>query len=244
MTKIKHETIWITGATSGIGLELAKQLACNNNTLIISGRNQSVLSELCDTLPNTHAVVFDVADRNQVATVSEQLQAVTTKLDRVVLNAGNCLYFSIEKPEWNLMRDIAEVNYFGMVNSIEAAFPLLKSTANSHIVGICSQAINAPFPEAEAYGGSKAAASYFLSSLRIDLKKLGIDVSIIHPGFVDTPLTQKNKFSMPFLMTVENACQRIIKSIERRDRQHAFPKRLSALLAISKIAPRLWEKNF
>lgn len=244
MTKINNQVIWITGATSGIGLELAKQLACNNNTLILSGRNQSALSDLCQQLPNAHSVAFDVADQSQVATVSEKLAALTNKLDRVILNAGNCLYFSIDKPEWNLMRDIAEVNYFGMVNTIEAAFPLLKTTANSHIVGICSQAIHAPFPEAEAYGGSKAAATYFLRSLRVDLKKLDVDVSIIHPGFVDTPLTQKNKFSMPFLMTAEKACQRIIKSIERRDREHAFPKKLSALLAISKIAPGWWEKNF
>jgi len=112
----------------------------------------------------------------------------------------------------------------------------------SQVVAIASQVTAAPFPRAEAYGASKAALQYFFNSLRIDLVGEGIDVSVINPGFVDTPLTQKNNFAMPFLMDVDDAARRIIKRLDARPRSCSFPKRLSLVLLLSRVFPGLWQK--
>ena len=107
---------------------------------------------------------------------------------------------------------------------------------------IGSQVTAAPFARAEAYGASKAALRYFCDSLRIDLAGEGMDVTLVNPGFVDTPLTRRNDFPMPFLMDVEMAAQRIVKNIESRPRAYSFPLRLSAMLFLSKLMPGAWQK--
>jgi short-subunit dehydrogenase len=107
---------------------------------------------------------------------------------------------------------------------------------------VASQVTNAPFAKAEAYGASKAALQYFFNSLRIDLAPENIDVSVVNPGFVDTPLTRKNDFDMPFLMDVDDAAQRIIKQLSSRPRSYSFPKRLQALLLTSRLMPGTWQK--
>ena len=101
---------------------------------------------------------------------------------------------------------------------------------------------NAPFPKAEAYGASKAALQYFFSSLRIDLAPEKIDVTVVNPGFVDTPLTRQNDFDMPFLMDVDEAAKRVISNLDARPRSYSFPKRLLALLSVSRVMPRVWQK--
>lgn len=122
------------------------------------------------------------------------------------------------------------------------ALPLLhKSPKRGHIVGIVSQVVSAPFAQAEAYGASKAALSYFLDSLRIDLAD-SIDVTSVYPGFVKTPLTDKNHFAMPFIMPADEAAARIVEHIEERPNHYIFPKRLHWMLKISKVFPGVWQK--
>jgi short-subunit dehydrogenase len=187
---ISGETIWITGASSGIGLALVEKLA-KHNTVIVSARNEEVLNQLAQANQNIKVVVFDVADKTQIGRVSTELSSHTDHIDRVILNAGNCEYLDIDTPDWGLIERMIAVNFLGMVHSLEACLPLLKKASKPHLIGVSSQAIAAPFTQAEGYGSSKAAVQYWLSSLRIDLGKFGIDVSSIMPGFVDTPLTQK-----------------------------------------------------
>jgi len=107
-------------------------------------------------------------------------------------------------------------------------------------VGVSSQAVQAAFPRAEAYGASKAAIRYFLSSLRMDLKPFNVDVTCVLPGFVDTPLTQKNDFPMPFLMSPDDAAKRMFEALASRPYEFAFPKRLTAMLWIGRHFPKLW----
>ena len=148
------------------------------------------------------------------------------------------------EPDWPAIRRVMEVNYFGTVNCLETALPLLRESKNErpHIVVVASQVTNAPFPKAEAYGASKAALQYFCSSLRIDLAPENIDVTVVNPGFVDTPLTRQNDFDMPFLMDVDEATRRIIGNLGSRPRNYSFPKRLRALLFLSRLMPRIWQK--
>ena len=236
---ISNEVIWLTGASSGIGQALAQKLAVHNR-VIISARNEAALVAMAERSANVSALPFDVADQHSVARVQLQLNNMTARLDRVILNAGTCEYLDIEEPDWGMMNRVMSTNFFGVVNSVAVALPLLKKAANPQLIGISSQAINAPFIRAEAYGASKAAVHYLLDSLRLDLARYGIDVSEIQPGFVDTPLTQKNDFDMPFLMSADQASDRIINAIERRPMRYAFPKRLSALLLLARLLPRWW----
>ena len=189
-----------------------------------------------------------MTDDQNIQSVTDALSQQFDGLDQVIFNAGGCEYLEFPNPDWSALRRVMELNYFGTLNCLQIALPLLrenklrKNKTPSHIVCIASQATAAPFPRAEAYGASKAALQYFFSSLRIDLAPENIDVTIVNPGFVDTPLTRQNDFTMPFLMDVDVAARRIVKHIEDRPRTYSFPFRLTLLLAISKLLPSLWQK--
>lgn len=236
--------IWVTGATSGLGKGLALALAKEGHQVIASARNQLALKALEAESENIVALDCDISDEQQIDSLTTRLSELAPHLDRIILNAGSCEYLDFPDPDWSAAKRLMEINYLGTLNCLQAALPLLRSSSNSrpHIVGIASQVTAAPFPRAEAYGASKAALQYFFDSLRIDLAPENIDVTVVNPGFVDTPLTRKNDFDMPFLMSVEEASQRIIKNIESRPRTYSFPRRLSALLALSKIMPSVWQK--
>lgn len=235
------ETIWVTGASSGIGRELALQLARAGARVIASARNTDALSALSELHPNIQTLRFDVTDSSALDAVGEQLEKLTPSLDRLVLNAGGCEYLDLEQPDWDMMRRIMAVNFFGAVNTLAIAMPLLeRSHHRGHIVGVVSLATAAPFTRAEAYGASKAALQYFLDSLRVDLRARQMDVTVINPGFVKTPLTDKNDFPMPFLVKVETAAQKMLHAIARRRRQYDFPLRLSWLLKLLSAHRGLW----
>ena len=251
-----NQKIWITGASSGIGLSLARLYSAKGHTVFISSRNEKRLREISEELMvhNKNATGFTVAEvipvKCDVCSEEDMVRAYgtirthTSYLDKVILNAGDCEYFSIQQPDWSAMKRMVDVNYLGAIKTLEVALPLLRELQErkAHIVGICSLATNAPFPKAEAYGSSKAALRYFLESLALDLQLENIDVTVVQPGFVKTPLTDKNDFSMPFLLGSDEAAARIIKGISKRPREFSFPKRLSYALKISRVLPRLWEK--
>ncbi|SMF47030.1 Short-chain dehydrogenase [Alteromonadaceae bacterium Bs31] len=241
MTNSNEETVWITGASSGLGLALASKLAAAGSRVIASGRNKASLDQLKGAYPdNIETLAFDLTDDSNLEEVRRALSSITDKIDRVYLNAGTCEYFDALAPQWQLMERVMRVNYLGLVNTVRLAMDFLKAAPRGHIIGIGSQASQLPFPRAEAYGASKAAVRYFLESLRMDVKQFGIDVSVILPGFIDTPLTQRNDFPMPFLMSTEQAAVRIIAAVEKRSLTSAFPRRLSFLLWFMRHFPKLW----
>jgi NAD(P)-dependent dehydrogenase (short-subunit alcohol dehydrogenase family) len=238
------QVIWVTGASSGLGRSLALALAAQGHSVIASARNEESLSSLEEANPSIIALPCDITDESSLRAAQEKISTNFPGLDEVILNAGNCEYLDFPEPDWSAIRRVMEVNYFGTLNCLQIALPLLRKSAAArpHIVVVASQVTNAPFARAEAYGASKAALQYFFDSLRIDLAPENIDVSVVNPGFVDTPLTRKNDFDMPFLMDVEDAAQRIIEQIASRPRSYSFPKRLRALLFISKLLPATWQK--
>ena len=235
--------IWITGASSGLGRSLAIKLADRGNRVIASARNEQQLAELAAENDNIIALACDITDRNSLDRAAQQMATITNHLDQVIFNAGTCEYLDFPEPDWDALYRVMQVNYFGSINCLRLALPLLRNEKAKapHIVGIASQATAAPFPRAEAYGASKAALQYFYHSLRIDLAPENIDVTVVDPGFIDTPLTRKNDFAMPFLMDVEAASTRIINKLESRPRRYRFPWRLTALLSISRLFPGLWQ---
>ncbi len=242
MNDANQRIVWITGASSGIGLSLTKRYLDDGWKVLASARTQGELAPLLDTYEHLTFASFDVSDGNQLEAMKKTLGSLASHLDCAVLNAGTCEYLDItdESPDWKMMDRVMSVNFFGLVNSVDVCLPLLKKAPNPHLVGVSSQAVQAAFPQAEAYGASKAATRYFLSSLRMDLKQFNIDVTCLLPGFVDTPLTQKNTFSMPFLMSADEAAKRMHTALNSRPYEFAFPKRLSAMLWMGRHFPKLW----
>ena len=238
------EIIWITGASSGLGASLARQLAGRGHQIIASGRNESALTQLQQFDERISILPFDVTDDTALDAVGRRLGRLTSRLDRVILNAGRCEYLDFPEPDWSAVRRVMEVNFHGAVNCLRLALPLLRTprAGRPQVVAIASQATAAPFPRAEAYGASKAALQYFCDSLRIDLAADGIDVTVVDPGFVDTPMTRANDFPMPFLLDPDSAARRIVDRLDRRPARIRFPRRLSFALALSKLWPALWRK--
>jgi len=242
MQNSRQKVIWITGASSGLGRSIALQLANSGALVIATARNRTALDELAAQNTNIRSLVCDITDAAACALLGEQLAEISPHIDQAILNAGNCEYLDFPDPDWAAVRRVMEVNFFGTVNCVELVLPLLRSADKPHLVVIASQATAAAFPRAEAYGASKAAVQYFCDCLRLDLACEQIDVSVVNPGFVDTPLTRKNDFEMPFLMDVEQAAGRVINKLDSRPRSYSFPLRLSLLLGLSKLAPGLWQK--
>jgi short-subunit dehydrogenase len=236
---INNEIIWITGASSGIGRALAIQLAQQGNKIIASGRNRQALADLALESDYIFPMICDLVVDHQDS-IHQSLTELTQYLDRIILSAGDCQYLDIQQSDWSCINSVMDINFHGSVRAIQAALPLLAESDNGHIVGISSMASLAPFTQAEAYGASKAALSYFLGALRIDLKSKNIDVTDIMPGFIDTPLTQKNNFSMPFLLSPDEASRRIIKAIEKRSFTSIFPKPLYLLFKFISFIPSIW----
>jgi short-subunit dehydrogenase len=130
-----------------------------------------------------------------------------------------------------------------MAVSIEGVLPLLRKGIKPHLVGVGSSAAYVPLPRAEAYGASKAAITYLIDTLRIDLRREGIDVSLVSPGFVKTPLTDRNDFPMPFRVTVQQASAAIRRGIARRRAEVHFPRRFTLPLKFLAWLPRtLWSR--
>lgn len=235
-----EEVIWITGASSGIGKQLAISLANAGNRVIITARNVEALKALACQYEAIEVIAADITDEGAMEYMGAKLEACTAVIDRLILNAGVCEYFDVKNPDWDMMKRAMAVNYFGAIQCLAAALPLLKRSARGHIVAMASQASRVPFPRAQAYGPSKAALSYLIESLGVDFSDTSIDTTVVQLGFVDTPMTAQNDFPMPLTMTVEKTADRLISQMMARPRSIRFPRRLSWVITVAQIFPNLW----
>jgi len=227
--------ILITGATSGIGKQLAHDYQEEGNEVWVIGRNQEVLNEMSEA--GFHAVRLDLSDRNE----SLQWFATLDTIDLAVLNAGSCEYIDLPAFDSALVSRVMRANVESVAISIEGVLPALRNGAEPHLVIVGSSASFLPLPRAEAYGASKAAVAYMANTLRIDLRQEKIDVSLVSPGFVETPLTRKNDFPMPFQVSAVEASKRIRQGIARRKYHIHFPKRFTSILkGLSLLPTAIW----
>ena len=243
-----QQVYWLTGASSGIGRELALQLAQQGHRVYMSARSASALSAIADAYPELliplPCDVSDDAALPQIfASLPEPLQP--RWLDGLIAAAGTCEYVDLPELDPASLRRVMDVNHFGTVNACKTALPLLRAAAADPargrpvIAGVCSMSVYTAFPRAEAYGAAKAAQRYFLESLRCDIGH-DIDVTVIYPGFVSTPMTVANDFPMPFCLSAEDAAGRIIAGLARRPRSLAFPWQLHCILKLAAWLPGLW----
>ena len=231
-----YKTILITGATSGIGLALFEHYVARGDKVIACGRDATKLSLL-----SSKAYKTSLFDLNNPADIEKQLKGVG-ELDIVILNAGDCHYIDDAKHfDGKLFADIIATNLTSLGWLLQFTLPQLNY--GGQLVLVSSSATILPFPRSEAYGASKAGMDYLANSLRLDLAQHNIDVTLVHPGFVKTPLTDKNNFDMPFLITSSEAATRIIAGVDKRKSYLHFPKRLTLLLKlISYLPSSLWQK--
>lgn len=230
------KNILITGATSGIGLSVFEQYAKQGENVIACGRHNEKLERLASRAFKT--CLFDITKPDEIKTSAQEIES----LDILILNAGDCRYIDDAKAfDGELFADVIKTNLSSLGALLQYFLPKVKP--GGQVVFVSSSATILPFPRSEAYGASKAGMDYLANSLRIDLIKDNIEVTLIHPGFVRTPLTDKNDFAMPFVLTSQEAAKRIIKGIEQHKKYLHFPKRLTLLLkALSFLPSSVWSR--
>lgn len=227
----------ITGASSGLGRALALQFARSGWQVVALARSQVLLEQLrleqdwIDILP------VDLTDSAQLAAATAELSARYGRLDQVILNAGTCEYVDAEDLNLAAFERTFTLNMLAVVACTKAWLPLLQRCSTPRLAIVSSLAHLFPFGRAEAYGASKAAISYFTDSLRVDLADTPIRVCLIEPGFVDTPLTQKNDFPMPFLLSSADAASRIYRALALGALRLQFPRRLTWSLKLLNLLP-------
>lgn len=229
------KTILITGATSGIGKALAIHAAKEGYRVIACGRNKDALDALSSN-SNIDACQFDVTDLEDA-----RRALATVKFDIAVLNAGTCEYVDIDDFEPDMFRRVFEPNFFGVVNCVDALLPKLQQ--GDKLVIVDSMARLLPFTKSQAYGASKAALHYFTKSLEVDLHHKGIKVQAVSPGFVETPLTDKNDFEMPMKISAEEAAQAMLAGIEDDKQTVFFPRIFGFILRFMHILPTPLQKR-
>jgi short-subunit dehydrogenase len=227
--------IFITGGTSGIGLALAEYYLTHGHQVGLCGRD---LSKLPSKIRNSaKCYQADVLDSNTLRMAIEEF--AEAQIDLLIANAGISLGGAkFTNPDFPRSKKVLEVNILGVVNSFEAAFPIMKKQGRGHLAAISSVAGFVGLPGAGPYSASKAAVTNLLEAYAIDFKHFNIDVSCICPGFIKTPLTDKNTHPMPFLMGSDDAAKRIAKALANKKALFVFPKRMAVLITIAKYMPR------
>ena len=198
--------------------------------VIACGRNQSRLDELSREHADIRTLAFDVSD---IEECRQALNAVSP--DVVLLNAGTCEYVDIDDWDIELFRRVFDANFFGVVNCLDPLLPNLRR--GSQLVFVDSMARLLPFTRSEAYGASKAAVHYLAKSLEVDLKDRGVHVQTISPGFVETPLTERNDFAMPMQVSAEEAATSIMQCITRKTRDGYFPVLFGTIIRSLSLLP-------
>jgi len=230
------ESVWLIGASSGIGKALIDELDHPSMRLFISARNQNELERLSEKrLGQVTPVALDMTDDASVAEAAEVIRGHSQSLNRVIVNAGTCEYMDSWTVDLKLVERVMQTNFFGVLKIVNAALPFLRQARSdgsdvSQLVLMSSSVSYQALPRAHAYGASKSALRYFAECLKIDLQHEGIDVRVVSPGFVKTPLTDRNDFPMPFLIEADEAARRIVSGMHSGRFDIAFPRRFTWIL--------------
>ncbi len=230
--------VWITGASSGIGMELAKLYSAQGWRVAVSARNEEELNKLAEQLPNCAAFPCDVTKAKNVNETITAIESDFAPIALAILNAGIYLPTAIPHFDAKSFKRTFDVNVGGVINCLDALIPLMLERNFGQIASVASVAGFNGLPTSAAYGATKAALLNMSESLAIEYAPYNLYFSVIAPGFVETPLTDKNRFSMPFILTVNDASQRIIDGLSKGTFLIAFPKRFVFILRMLQLIPR------
>ncbi len=224
--KLENKNILITGASSGIGEALAGKLAKSNN-LILVARNYEKLKLIKEQNETGKYKIFpvqcDVSKKTEVEEAYVKIKKKFTAVDVAILNSGVSYRMKVEKFNSGLAEEIFGTNVMGIIYWVEQLIKDFVRERKGTIVGVSSLAGNRGYSGSSFYSASKAAVSIYLEGLRNELKKYNVKVLTVKPGFVKTPMTDKNKFPMPFIISPEKAAGYIIRGIEKGKKIIAFP---------------------
>jgi short-subunit dehydrogenase len=239
----QDQIIWIIGASSGIGRALAIELAERGANLALSARRHDELETLKAQLGDHHSVFpLDVTDGAMIAQTAEAIVAAQGRLDRVIFMSAAYTPMQLDQLDLTLTKQTIEVNLLGAFNLIHAVLPLLKKQ-NAGQMALCgSVAGYVGLPDGQPYSATKAAVINLAESLRGECPR-SIDIKLISPGFVRTPLTDKNNFPMPMIITPERAAKAIAQGLLTTRFEIHFPKRFTLILKLLEILPyavKLW----
>jgi NAD(P)-dependent dehydrogenase (short-subunit alcohol dehydrogenase family) len=231
--------LWVVGASSGIGRCLTQQLSDAGWTVAISARSGERLEQLvrADRAGRVHSYPVDITDAQAVADTVARIEAQLGSVERAILNAGDYTPMPLEQFDAELFRRLMEVNYMGAVHCLAALLPLLLQRGRGQVLLTASVAGYRGLPSSAPYSATKAALINLAESLQPELANAGVTMRVINPGFVDTPLTRKNRFSMPFLMSPEQAAARIVAQIDGSAFEIAFPRRFVWIMKLLRCLP-------
>lgn len=234
--------VWLTGASAGIGAALVGQLAGRGYRVAVSSRKETGLQTMRDELTTeaanrVHIFPVDVTDRAGVNDTLGRIESIMGDIDLCIFNAGD--YEPMRAVEFNaeLFKRLVEVNYLGVINCMGAVLPNMLGRGKGEILVNASLAGYRGLPLSGPYGATKAALINMTESLRAELGQKGVSLRVINHGFVKTRLTEKNSFTMPFLITPEQAARSIIKALGRGSFEIVFPWRFAFIMKVLRCLP-------
>ena len=233
----RWRTAWITGASSGIGRALAIALVQRGVKVAASARSADKLAEIARHHPGIAPLPLDVTLADAVAEAPRSISSTLGPVDLAVFSAGIWEAMSVRSFSAAKAARTMAVNYQGIVNCIEAVLPTMLERGEGHIALVASVAGYRGLSPAAAYGPSKAAVINLAEALKPSLALRGIKVSVINPGYVDTPMTHGSTLPMPFMLSAEDAARRILDGLEKGRFEIAFPWQLALLMKLARLMP-------
>lgn len=236
-----QRTAWITGAGKGIGRALALTLSARGYFVAVSARTESDLASLAAEAADHSGTIWpfplDVTDEKAVADVVKRIETDLSGLDLAVLNAGTHAEVTASNFDMAAFGKVINTNIMGTANCLSAVLPQMMERKRGRVAVGASVAGYRGLPTAAAYSASKAGLIALCEALKPELENSGVEMTVINPGFVDTPLTRKNKFPMPFLMEPEDAARAIADGLERRKFEIVFPWQMMVLMKLLGVLP-------
>jgi len=236
-----NKVVMITGASSGIGKGIALEVAARGAQLGLLARREDLLNEIVSEVSrhNVKAVAAsaDVRDAAAVRAAADRFRSELGPIDVLIANAGIGTADHATRLKPDHAANVIGINVLGAVNSVAAVMQEMVACGSGRLVAISSLAAYRGLPKSAAYCASKAALSSYFESVRIDLRHTGVDVTIIHPGFIKTPLTAGREAKMPQLMELDYAVKKIVSAIEKGKKSYAFPWKLATFVRAGTLMP-------
>ena len=232
-----QKKIWITGASSGIGKAVAEKFAAEGWKVAVSARRKELLQDMAKD-QNISSFPLDVTDRSQINNVFQNILKEFGNIDVCLFSSGTYEPKDEQNIDPDKIKNVINVNFLGVIDCVKTVEEYFKNKKTGHISIVSSIAGYRGLPNSSGYGPSKAALTNFCESIYFDFKKFGVRISVISPGFIKTPLTDKNEFPMPFLKTPEYAAEKIFDGlIKSSSFEIHFPKGLTLTLKFLRILP-------
>lgn len=241
MTSLKGKRIWLTGASLGIGRSLAHELLSRGANVVLTSRNEEALKLVADEVKCLGGMVLiqpgDVTDLDRMKSIVSHVESDWGGIDILIANAGTHVPSDPVQFDTDEYLNLMDINYGGMLRCMEVVLPGMLKKKSGRIVGVASLAGLRGMPTAAAYSASKGAMINFLQSNRYHLRDHNIGITVVNPGFVRTPLTDKNDFHMPFLIEPEKAARIICNAVARGRSEVSFPIPFSWTIRLLRILP-------